>query len=244
MDSRNPMFSEKMMQSVVNINSEPMTIQGALNKTFILTLVLLVSAAAVWYEHSLGYIDKVNMLTIGGLIIGFILAMVIIFKKTLAPYLAPIYAFAEGAVLGGISAQIDSVYPGIAIQAVGATITVVLAMVILYKSKIITVTDKFRSVLLSAGFAILGIYLLTLVLGFFGKTIPYIYGSGPIGIGFSIIVCIVASFFLLIDFDFLEKSAQAMLPKYMEWYGAFGIMVTLVWLYIEILNLLAKLRNR
>ena len=170
--------------------------------------------------------------------------MIIIFKQNLAPVLSPIYAFCEGLFLGGISFVFEVKYPGIVFQAVALTFGCLFAMLFLYKANIIKVTDKFMNTIFIATFGIAIIYLLSWILSFFHIQVPAIYSSSPIGIGFSLIVCVIAAFNFLIDFEIINRTAANFLPKYYEWYGAFGLLVTLVWVYIEILRLLAKLRNK
>jgi uncharacterized YccA/Bax inhibitor family protein len=181
---------------------------------------------------------------LGGLIGGFICAMVTVFKKEWSPVTAPIYALLEGLALGGLSAVLDLRYPGIAIQAVSLTFGTLFVLLLAYRSGLIQVTQKFRLGIVAATGGIMVFYLLEMVLGFFGIQFTSINGSGPIGIGFSLIVVAVAALNLVLDFDFIERGVNYGAPKYMEWYGAFGIMVTLVWLYLEILRLLSKLRSR
>src|SRR5205807_6744561 len=183
-------------------------------------------------------------LVFGGAIGGLIFAMVTIFKKSWAPVTAPIYALLEGLVLGGISVMFHLRYPGIAIQAVSLTFGTLLALLIAYRSGVIRVTDKFRLGVVAATGGIALFYILSMMLGFFGVHFNSIFGSGLIGIGFSVIVVIVAALNLVLDFDSIESGARAGAPKYMEWYAAFGLMVTLIWLYMEILRLLSKLRSR
>jgi uncharacterized YccA/Bax inhibitor family protein len=170
--------------------------------------------------------------------------MVTIFKKEWAGVTAPIYALLEGLALGGISAMFELRFPGIAIEAVGLTFGTLFVMLLLYRTRIIQVTQKFRLGVVAATGGIFFFYLLEMILGFFGVRFTSINGSGVIGIGFSLIIVGVAALNLVLDFDFIERGVQAGAPKYMEWYGAFGIMVTLVWLYLEMLRLLSKLNSR
>ena len=174
----------------------------------------------------------------------FIFAMVTIFKKTWAPVTAPVYALLEGMVLGSISAMFEVRYHGIAIQAVGLTFGTMFALLVAYQSGLIPVTQNFKLGIVAATGGIALFYIAQIVLGFFGIHFTTINGSGPIGIAFSVFVVIVAALNLVLDFDFIESAARAGAPKYMEWYGAFGLMVTLIWLYLEILRLLSKLRSR
>jgi uncharacterized YccA/Bax inhibitor family protein len=180
----------------------------------------------------------------GGAIGGFIVAMITVFKKQWAAMTAPLYALLEGLVLGGISSMLEGSYPGIVIQAVGLTFGTLFGLLFAYKSGMIKATENFKLGVVSATGGIAVVYLVTMLLGFFGIHMPYIHESGMIGIGFSLFVVIIAALNLVLDFDFIENVAAQGAPKYMEWYGAFGLMVTLIWLYIEILRLLSKLRER
>ena len=240
----NPVFNQKVLQEDRVITSEPMTVNGTINKTFISFGFLLASSLFVWNLYYQGFMDKVGMLMVGGFIVSIIAFITIMFNKNAMAIATPIYAVAEGLVLGGISAQFERAYPGIAIQAISMTFMALLSMLFLYRIGAIKCTEKFRSVILMSTLSIAGIYLISIIGSFFGLHIPGIFSSGLIGIGFSLAVVVIASLNLIIDFDFIERGAQNFLPKNYEWYGAFGLMVTLVWLYLEILNLLAKFRNR
>jgi len=240
----NPVFNENIMKQERVINAEPMTVNGTINKSFVLFGLLLVASLAVWDLFFKGYTDKVMMLAMGGFVTSIISFIVIMFNRNALSIAAPIYAVSEGLVLGGISAMIETRYPGIAIQAIGLTFMCLFSMLVLYRAGIIKCTEKFRSVIFISTLSIAGIYLINLIGSFFGMHIPQIFTSSLMGIGFSLIVVTIASLNLIIDFDFIERGAQGMLEKNYEWYGAFGLMVTLVWLYIEILNLLSKLRDR
>ena len=224
---------------------EAMTLQGTVNKTGALLICVIATAAWTWnvYIHSQNPAAVMPLLAIGG-IGGFIFAMVTIFKKTWAPVTAPIYALLEGLVLGGISAIYDVKFHGIAIQAVSLTFGTLLVLLLAYRSGLIPVTQKFRLGVVAATGGIALFYLATIVLGFFGVHFTTINGAGPIGIAFSGFVVVVAALNLVLNFDLIESGVAAGAPKYMEWYAAFGLMVTLIWLYLEILNLLAKLRSR
>lgn len=238
----NPIFNQNVMNQERVLDSEPMTINGAINKTFILLALLLTGSFAVWNLFFQGYTDKAGMLGMVGFV-GSIIAF-IVFMFTRNAIAAGAYAACEGLLLGGISAMFEKMYPGIAIQAIGGTFAALFSMLFLYRIGAIKCTDKFRSVLFISTLSIAGIYLVNLIGSFFGMHVPQIMTSSNIGIGFSAVVIVIASLNLIIDFDFIERGAQQMMPKSFEWYGAFGLMVTLVWLYIEILNLLAKLRDR
>ena len=185
----------------------------------------------------------VPLLLLGG-IGGFVVALVTIFKKSWAPITAPIYALLEGLVLGGISAMTELRFPGIPMQAVGLTFGTLVALLLVYRAGIIKVTDNFRLGVVAATGGIALFYIATMIMGFFGVRFPSVFGAGPLGIGISVFVVIVAALNLVLDFDLIERGAQMGAPKYMEWYGAFALIVTLIWLYLEILRLLQKLRSR
>jgi uncharacterized YccA/Bax inhibitor family protein len=222
-----------------------MTLNGTVNKTGILLVLAIAAAGWTWhlFTQSLNTAD-VTPWMFGGLIGGFIFALITIFKKEWSPVTAPAYALLEGLALGGISASFEVRYPGIAIQAVGLTFGTLFVLLLAYRSGLIPVTQKFRLGIVAATGGIAVFYLLEMILGIFGIHFTSINGSGAIGIGFSLIVVVVAALNLVLDFDFIEKGVQYGAPKYMEWYGAFGIMVTLIWLYLEILRLLSKLNRR
>ena len=182
-------------------------------------------------------------LLIGGALGGFVVALLTIFKPNLSPITAPIYAALEGLVLGTISAVFETQYPGIVIQAVGLSIGVLAVMLFIYGTGIIRATEKFKIGVIAAMGAICLVYLVSMVLSLFGTNLPYIHDSGPVGIGFSLVVVVIAALNLILDFDFIEKGVQQQAPKYMEWYGGFSLLVTLIWMYLEILRLLAKMRG-
>ena len=222
-----------------------MTLSGTVNKTGILLVCAFATAAWTWYRFMVARdIAEVAPLLLVGAFGGFICAMVTVFKKEWAPVTAPIYALLEGLVLGGLSAIMDLRYPGIAVQAVSLTFGTLFVLLLAYSSRIIQVTQKFRLGVIAATGGVMVFYLLQMVLGFFGVRFLSVNGSGMIGIGFSLIVVAIAALNLVLDFDFIERGVNYGAPKYMEWYGAFGIMVTLVWLYLEILRLLSKMRSR
>jgi uncharacterized YccA/Bax inhibitor family protein len=222
-----------------------MTLNGTVNRTAVLLLCALASASYTWYSfmqtRDAGSVGGLLMLGVFG---GFIAALITIFKQSWAPVTAPIYALCEGLFLGGISAIFELRYPGIAIQAVGLTFGTLFTMLVLYATGLIRVSNKLRIGIIAATGGIALFYLLEMILGFFGINFVAVNGSGPIGIAFSLFVCAIAALNLVLDFDFIEQGVNYGAPKYMEWYGAFGIMVTLVWLYLEILRLLSKMRSR
>ena len=225
--------------------SARMTLSGTVNKTGILLLCALATAYWTWntflQTHDPSSVAPQLMIgTFGGLIF----AMITIFKKEWSAVTSPVYALLEGMVLGGLSAIFDTRYPGIAIQAVSLTFGTLFVLLLAYRSGLIKVTQKFRLGVIAATGGIMLFYLAEMLLGFFGIHFTAVNGSGPIGIVFSLFVVAIASLNLVLDFDFIEQGVSYGAPKYMEWYGAFGIMVTLVWLYLEMLILLSKLRNR
>jgi uncharacterized YccA/Bax inhibitor family protein len=221
---------------------EGMTVEGTVNRTAFLLLLLVATATWTWSQTFAGVPAGGFML--GGLLGGFVVALVTIFKPAWSPVTAPIYAALEGLALGGISALFQASYPGIVIQAVALTFGTLFALLLAYRSGLIPVTENFRLGVVAATGGIALFYLVSIVLGFFGIRIPLIHESGWLGIGFSLFVVVIASLNLVLDFDFIEHGAEHGAPKFMEWYAAFGLMVTLIWLYLEILRLLSKLRSR
>ncbi len=244
MRSGNPALNDRTFEQFNVYNSvQTMTIEGTATKTGML-LVLTVAAAAITWNQFLNQNPIVTPVMIGGFIVGLIFAIVTCFKPTWSPITSPIYAVAEGLALGGLSAIVESRYPGIAFQAVSLTFGTLFALLIVYRAGWIRATEKFKLGVVAATGGICLVYIVSLVLNLFGAAFPYIHGSGPIGIGFSLFVVVIAALNLVLDFDFIEQGATRGAPKYMEWYGAFGLMVTLIWLYIEILRLVTKLRGR
>jgi len=244
MRTSNPALNDNVFRGERAAIGEAMTVQGAVNKTGVLLVCVIASAAWAWNRFLADPASAAPLIGLGA-IGGLIFAFVTIFKRSWAPVTAPIYALLEGLVLGGISVITNLRYPGIAIQAVTLTFGTLLALLIAYKSGIIRVTEKFRLGVVAATGGIALFYFASMILGFFGiHFFGSVFGSGPIGIGFSIVVVIVAALNLVLDFDFIESGARMGAPKYMEWYSAFGLMVTLIWLYLEILRLLAKSRGR
>ena len=224
------------------VGHEAMTIGGTVNKTAMSLAVLFVAAMYVWGRGTAG--DLPMGLVFGGFIGGFVVALVTVFKQTWAPYTTPLYAALEGLALGGISFLFEQSYPGIVAQAVFLTFGTLGALLFAYRSGIIRATENFKLGVFAATGGIGVVYLLSFVLGFVGIDVPLIHSSGTFGILFSLFVVVIAALNLVLDFDFIEEGAERGAPKYMEWYGAFGLLVTLVWLYLEILRLLAKLQNR
>ena len=245
MRTSNPALSERAFRGEPGALGEPMTLTGTVNKTGILLLCSVVTAVYAWHlfmqSHDVATVlPLLGIGTIGGLVV----ALVTVFKKTWSPVTAPLYALLEGLALGSISAVFDVRFPGVAIQSVCLTFGTLLVLLLAYSSGMIRVTQKFRLGVIAATGAVMLFYLVEFVLGFFKVQFVSINGSGIVGIGFSLLVVIIASLNLVLDFDFIESGVRAGAPKYMEWYGAFGLMVTLVWLYLEMLRLLSKVRGR
>lgn len=241
--SSNPILSRMNGENIQVLESTPMTVSGTISKTFILLMIAIISAAAVIYEAFMGYSDKVSLIVGIALFTGLGTGLVTAFVPKLAKFLAPVYAFAEGALLAGLSLMLEASFPGIAMQAISSTFVVFLIMLFLYRVGAIKATERFKATVLSALTAILILYLINFIGSFFNFSIPFITGYSKMGIVFSLIVATVAALSLILDFDFIEKGSKNFLPKEFEWYGAFGLLVTLVWLYVEILNLLSRLRN-
>jgi len=258
MRSGNPALNANVFSQAQSFGTgETMTLQGTVNKSFFLLGLLVLSAAWIWgkviqpapvFEGMETATQQMPSSVMGlmmlGLFGGLITAFVTIFNKKIAGITAPIYALLEGLLLGGLSAFLEMKYPGIVIQAVALTFGTLFCLLTAYKSGLIKPTENFKLGICAATGAIFVIYMVSMIMGFFGSSIPMIHDSGPIGIGFSLFVVTIAALNLVLDFDFIEQGAASGAPKYMEWYGAFGLLVTLVWLYLEILRLLAKLASR
>ncbi|CDQ18652.1 Bax inhibitor-1/YccA family protein [Halobacillus karajensis] len=240
MRSGNPVLKNGTFQRS-GLQGESMTLGGTVAKISLLFLFLLGTATYTWYQYSLG--ADVTIMMVIGAIGGLIFALITAFFPKAAPVTAPIYAALEGFFIGGISAFVEGAYSGIVIQAVSLTMAVMGALLFLYATRIIKVTKNFRLMVVSATLGIFLVYLVNFILNFFGLTVPYLHSSGPIGIGISLVIVAVAALNLVLDFDFIEQGVNRGAPKHMEWYGAFGLIVTLVWLYIEILRLLQKIRR-
>lgn len=245
--SGNPTLSEKnFTNTIITGNQEVMSVRGTLNKFGFLFLMVMGTAFYSWKEFSQG--GNVTPLILIGAIGGLIVALVITFKKEWAPFLAPAYGLFEGLFLGAISAMYNDMFatkaPDLIMNAVGLTFGTAIAMFLLYQAGVIKATEKFKSVIFTATAGIAIFYLITMVLGFFGIHVSFLSQGTTFGIIFSLIVVVIAALNLILDFDMIERGAAEGAPKYMEWYGAFGLLVTIVWLYLEILRLLAKLSSR
>jgi len=241
----NPTLTQKTFTEAGRVvPGEAMTVQGTVNKTAILLLLTTAAAAYTWQLYWKGDTAAAGLWITGGAIGGFIVALITIFKKEWAGVTAPVYAVFEGLFIGGMSSMFEQRFPGIVIQAVMLTFGTLAALLAAYTMGFIRASSGFRRGLFAATGGIAILYLVSMVLGFFHIQIPLIFGAGPVGILFSVAVVIIAALNLVIDFDFIESGAQQGAPKYLEWYGAFGLMVTLIWLYMEILRLLSKLNRR
>ena len=244
MQSSNPAFSDTFVGNLTlsQDRSRVMTVEGTALKAFVLLAAMLLTASISWSmvgDRTL----SITALAVSG-IAAFVIALVTCFKPTLAPITAPLYAASQGFCLGAISRVFEASYPGIVIQAVALTGGVTFLMLTLYATRLIRVTGQLTSAVIAATGAIALVYLASFVMHLFGMQMPYIHDTGPIGIGFSVFVVGLAAFNLLLDFDFIERASRERLEKSMEWYGAFALMVTLVWMYRQILDLLRKLNDR
>ncbi|MBC7464441.1 MAG: Bax inhibitor-1/YccA family protein [Bdellovibrio sp.] len=234
----NPVLNEKTLNKIQDFGAtEKMTMEGTMNKSGLLILLTIAGAYIGWNTPS-------PLMLIVSFIATLVLVFLISFKPERAAYLSQPYALMEGMILGTISSMYSVRYPGIVSNALMLTISCLVLMLGLYRFKIIRVTEKVKSVIMGATLAICLTYVVSMIMGFFGSSIPMIHESSPMGIGFSVLVVGVAAFNLLLDFDFIEQAYQRGAPKYMEWYGGFALLVTIVWLYLEILRLLSKLNKK
>ncbi len=249
-ESKNPFLKNKTFtrtsaigdeSSVIDYN-ETMTVNGTMSKTLMLFLLLVGTSTVTWWMTFNGM--NVYPLAIGGAIVGLILVVISAFKPQASPYLAPGYALFKGLFIGAISAIFEAMYPGIVIRAVGATFVTFLICLGLYRFQIVKVTEQFKSIVIAATLAIFTYYLISWLVSLFTDFVPVHHGNSLMSIGISVFVIIIAALNIFLDFDMIEKGAEQKHPKYMEWFGAMGLMVTLVWLYIEFLRLLSKLASR
>ncbi len=234
--------AEQVHEATVIGFDQQMTLSGTINKTLLLFLLLTASAMVIWWMTFNGMNPMVP--AIGGAVVGLVLVVISAFKPQYSSYLAPGYALFEGLFIGGISAIFETMYPGIVIQAVGATFVTFAVCLGLYKYQIVKVTEQFKSVVVAATLAIATYYLISWVVSLFTSFQPVHYGNSMMSIGISVFVIVIAALNLFLDFDRIDKGVQEKMPKYMEWYGAMGLMITLVWLYIEFLRLLSKLSSK
>ena len=246
MRTANPALNAGTFANVRSFTTtDPMTIQGTVNKTGFLLFLLVLSAGYVWYLFTkTANPAMITPYILVGTLGGLVAALVTVFKKTWSPVTVPLYAVLEGLALGGISAFFEAQFPGIVMQAVGLTFGTLFALLIAYKSGFIKATENFKLGVVAATGGIALLYFVTFILGFFKVNISFMHDSSPLSIGISVFVVIIAALNLVLDFDFIEKGAESGAPKYMEWYASFGLLVTLVWLYLEILRLLAKMQKR
>ena len=248
--SGNPTLTQKMFDKTARIEADmqgTMSVRGTINKFGFLMLMIIAGAAYNWHMYAEGKPSTVTTLMITGIIGGLITAIAITFKPNWAGYLAPVYGLLEGLFIGGISAIMNAAfaekYPGLIMQAVGLTFGVAIAMFLLYNFRVIKATEKFKSIIFTATLGIGIFYLLTMVLRLFGVNVSFMYDSSMLSIGISLFIVAIAALNLILDFDMIEQGAERGAPKYMEWYGAFGLLVTLVWLYLEMLRLLSKVAS-
>lgn len=243
MRTSNPVLNAKTFERFGPLAAgEGMTIDGTVHRAAFLLLLLVATATWTWVQTFAG--SPTTGYLWGGLLGGLVVALITIFKPTLAPVTAPIYALLEGLALGAISAVFEARYPGLVIQAVALTFGVLVALLMAYRSGLIPVTQKFRMGIVAATGGIAVFYLVAIGMGFFGIRLAFLHEGSLLGIGFSLFVVVIAALNLVLNFDFIEQGAEQGAPKFMEWYAAFGLMVTLIWLYLEILRLLSKLRSR
>jgi len=243
MRTSNPALGDKTFNLRAAEGEESMTIRGTVNKSAILIGIIVFAGALSWTQFMSG--NSIAMILLwGGVIGGLILAIITIFKKEWAPVTAPIYAAFEGLALGGISAMAEMMFSGIVLQAILLTVGTFVALLAAYRSGLIKATENFKLGVVAATGAIGLIYMISFGMRMFGMEMPYLHDNGLIGIGISLVIVVVAALNLVLDFDFIEHGAESKAPKFMEWYAAFGLIVTLVWLYLEILRLLMKLNSR
>ena len=245
MRTANPALKESTFAGARAAAGEPaMTLQGTATKSLLLVLLTIFSAAFTWNAVAGGNYGIVGPATLVGGIGGFVVALVTVFKPRLSPYTGPLYAVLEGLLLGGVSALYNARFAGLPLQAVALTFGVFLALLVVYRTGLIRATENFRLGVVAATGGIMLMYLMAFVLRFFGVQMNFLHDSSPLSIGISLVIVVVAALNLVLDFDFIERGVAHGAPKYMEWYASFGLLVTLVWLYLEMLRLLSKLQGR
>lgn len=244
--SSNPAMTGKIFEKAgtASVGSDAMTINGTINKTGLMLLLVIAAAAYTWNMVLGNDPGRVGTLAMIGAIGGFIMALITIFRPQSSAFTAPVYAILEGLFLGAISAIINAQYPGVAFQAVLLTIGTLFSMLFLYRSGRIRATPRFRRGVMMATGAVFFAYLISWVMSLLGMPVGFMNSAGPLGILINLVIIVIAALNLIMDFDFIEKGSQMGAPKYMEWYGAFGLMVTLIWLYIEFLRLLSRFSSR
>ena len=240
--SGNPALNERVFAGGATVTGDAMTVQGTINKTALLLVLAFTTAAASWV---LGTADPAGIggWALGAALAGLVVGIATVIKPRWSPVTGPLYALLEGVFLGLVSMVFEASYPGIATQAVALTFGVLGAMLLVYKTGLVKVTQRFRAGVAAATLAIFATYMVSLVLGLFGVRVLLLNDASPLGILISLAIVVVAALNLVLDFDLIERGASAGAPRYMEWYAAFGLLVTLVWLYLELLRLLAKLRE-
>lgn len=259
MRTSNPALNDAVFRIHDITSSTTMTLQGVVLKTAVLLSILVACAGVTWTMAMQGFEAQAEAVgvqgiqqapqtiyayVVGGAIAGFVLALITMFKPTVSPYTSPLYAAAEGVFLGGVSAMFNYAYPGVVVQAVGLTFGTLFALLAAYATGVIKASENFKLGVFAATGGIALFYVVSMVLRLFHVDVPLINSAGPFGIAFSVFVVIIAALNLVLDFDFIENGCAQGAPKYMEWYAGFGLLVTLVWLYLEILRLLVKLRGR
>ncbi|MBC7876856.1 MAG: Bax inhibitor-1/YccA family protein [Anaerolineales bacterium] len=251
--SSNPIFAKDIFnQSATRTSDEVMTVNGTINKTGLMLLIVVFAATFTWRKF-FGAIDPaipgampagITGWMIGGAIGGLIMALITVFSPRRAALTAPIYAVFQGLFLGAISAMFEAKFPGLVMRAISLTFGVFAVMLMLYRSGTIRATEKFRTIIFAATGGIALVYLGSFIAGLFGVNVSFLHGNSLLSIGISLFIVVVAALNFILDFDMIDKGAAARAPKYMEWYGAFGLMVTLIWLYMEMLRLLSKISSR
>ena len=240
--SSNPMTKIDIKENVI-LDSKPMTISGTINKTAILLGIVVFIAYYTWTLCAQGYTDKANIFLTGGIIAGFLLAITTIFNPKISPFTAPMYAVCEGLALGIISYSYGSAFDGIIQNAIGITILALFSMLFLYKTKAIQATETFKKVIFTSTLAVAIFYLVGINGALMGHPMT-LFNGGALGIGVSLLICAIAAFNFIMDFDFIEQGEKRLYPSHFEWYGGFTLLVTLIWLYLEVLRLLAQLNSR
>lgn len=241
----NPILNDNFAADIPVMESDVMSVNGTIQKSFFMLAMLVASAAYTWILALQGFVDKANGLGVIGAIVAFIAVIAMTFSRgKLTPLFASVYSIGEGFFLGMVSLMFQKVYPGIVLQAVVCTFSVMFVMLALFRFEIIKCSERFRAVYMTALFSVALIYIIQIVASFFGRSIPQIFTASPIGIGFSLVVVTIASFGFIMDFDFIRLGANRLAPKHYEWIGATGLMTSIVWVYVEMLQLFAKLNDR